>query len=382
MIKRYWNKKDEIKQKLINLDFKLYRYYSFESKYSLENLQNNIVFFSSPAIFNDPFDSNIGASFSQSFPASATLIEEKQQSIRIMTILKEVVSKVGPQNIYISFWKGFIKYFNYTPGIFVGYLDVLKYLFIHKRQRLAEQLSKELNIKDSYEYPVLDYLISDEAFLKYLGIKFKDKKMDITFEDYINIFSSIYRLADKEPDVDNYKILNDALIKIRNSMNLAIASVFKVACFCEEPTNILMWSHYANKHTGFCVEYDFKALFEKFDFDQSFCPVVYSKKRVSVVAPNKIKKNFYKGYDSNIIYCMDSVFTKSNIWSYEKEWRKVVMNQKDIDEFNDCLKISKVYLGANISSSNKKKILDICNEKGITVDRFVLDDSYYKLNKQ
>ncbi|MGG0425831.1 DUF2971 domain-containing protein [Priestia megaterium] len=31
-----------------------------------------------------------------------------------------------------------------------------------------------------------------------------------------------------------------------------------ITCFTERNDSILMWSHYANNHTGFCLEYDFK----------------------------------------------------------------------------------------------------------------------------
>ena len=33
-----------------------------------------------------------------------------------------------------------------------------------------------------------------------------------------------------------------------------------ITCFSETPDNMLMWSHYANAHQGFCVEYDFNNL--------------------------------------------------------------------------------------------------------------------------
>lgn len=36
----------------------LYKYYSFEDSYSLLNLENDIIYFSKPNVFNDPFDCN------------------------------------------------------------------------------------------------------------------------------------------------------------------------------------------------------------------------------------------------------------------------------------------------------------------------------------
>ena len=30
-------------------------------------------------------------------------------------------------------------------------------------------------------------------------------------------------------------------------------SMLKISCFSEEPDNMLLWSHYGNKHTGICI---------------------------------------------------------------------------------------------------------------------------------
>ena len=33
------------------------------------------------------------------------------------------------------------------------------------------------------------------------------------------------------------------------------ANRFRISCFAETPYSILMWSHYARSHQGFCIEY-------------------------------------------------------------------------------------------------------------------------------
>lgn len=50
----------------------------------------------------------------------------------------------------------------------------------------------------------------------------------------------------------------------REAMNFR----FRVACFTDTYTNPLMWDHYANSHTGFCVGYlkfDIKDICDKFE---------------------------------------------------------------------------------------------------------------------
>lgn len=46
------------------------------------------------------------------------------------------------------------------------------------------------------------------------------------------------------------------------------------ACFSETKSSILMWAHYANAHKGFCIGYEFKDLFNKFDIN--ILPITYS----------------------------------------------------------------------------------------------------------
>ena len=45
-----------------------------------------------------------------------------------------------------------------------------------------------------------------------------------------------------------------------NCACLRISDMFLTTCLSETPSSILMWSHYAMNHTGFCVEYDFNNL--------------------------------------------------------------------------------------------------------------------------
>ncbi|BDZ70229.1 DUF2971 domain-containing protein [Methanobacterium petrolearium] len=48
-----------------------------------------------------------------------------------------------------------------------------------------------------------------------------------------------------------------------------------VTCFTETYDSILMWSHYANNHEGFCVKYDFKELGLNNPVARFIFPVIY-----------------------------------------------------------------------------------------------------------
>lgn len=71
----------------------------------------------------------------------------------------------------------------------------------------------------------------------------------------------------------------------------------------------LMWGHYANCHTGACLELDTSHIGQ----DLSFGQVVYTKDRVPL--------NMVTG-DRDIPRMIEAtMLTKSSVWSYEKEWR-------------------------------------------------------------
>ncbi|MGB1799466.1 MAG: DUF2971 domain-containing protein [Gammaproteobacteria bacterium] len=77
----------------------------------------------------------------------------------------------------------------------------------------------------------------------------------------------------------------------------------------EKNDDILMWSHYANNHTGFCIE------FERKDVNSNF---------LSHFMCRKVK---YTGEYPNLHRIIDlldvNLFTKAYGWKYEAEWRLV-----------------------------------------------------------
>lgn len=79
-----------------------------------------------------------------------------------------------------------------------------------------------------------------------------------------------------------------------------------VCCFTEQFDDVIMWAHYADKHTGICLVFatDYK-------FFENIKSVQYIPKRLQM--PILEKKD-----SSRLIQLMIS---KLKLWSYEKEWR-------------------------------------------------------------
>ena len=158
-----------------------------------------------------------------------------------------------------------------------------------------------------------------------------------------------------------------------------------VTCFAERPDNILMWSHYANKHTGFCVEYDFSKL-ESVEAKLMLFPVIYSKKRPM------LPMELFDFSDSNnvklaerdlpIPEVVEAMLTKSEIWNYEEEWR-IVCFLKNLNEQKLVESMaSKVYLGVNIKKEDEEKICTLADKKGILVKRFASSADAFELKIQ
>ena len=94
-----------------------------------------------------------------------------------------------------------------------------------------------------------------------------------------------------------------------------LRDLFFVSCFSATPYSNLMWGHYSNKHTGFCLEYDVASLPQK---AQLLLPVVYVEKPYDA---SRILD--MRGIDDQFVTLCPSLF-KSYDWKYEQEWRSFI----------------------------------------------------------
>lgn len=126
-----------------------------------------------------------------------------------------------------------------------------------------------------------------------------------------------------------------------------------VFCLCESYKNILMWSHYADKHRGFCVRFTRKANNRLGDIEYTR-PVSYSCEYPS--------PDLYSADGLQRIY--DELFlTKAKCWEYEKEWR--VLNDKGNIELPlvDFTSISGIIFGLNMPNAHRETLRRILSDK-------------------
>ncbi|MBE6064971.1 DUF2971 domain-containing protein [Clostridium cochlearium] len=155
-------------------------------------------------------------------------------------------------------------------------------------------------------------------------------------------------------------IVDGAIASLRNNI--------KITCFSEEIISMPMWSHYANNHKGFCIEYDFTRLSYENDLTKYLFPVGYESHRYDIT--NLFKMTFSEPYDHRVKLLYFLMNLKHSSWSYEKEWWIIKMRLPEEKEFTsgleDCpLKPTAIYLGVNFdknevhSVKEKLKGLDI-----------------------
>ena len=121
--------------------------------------------------------------------------------------------------------------------------------------------------------------------------------------------------------------------------------------------NILMWSHYADSHKGFCVGFDTKA-FDKFIKQQAedFGIVIDP---IKVIYTKEYPKLIPSDFKDDVEYGEVQFKYKSKLWSYEKEYRYVHIGIADISFGLDSGIIKKVILGCKMLKENKQEIKDI-----------------------
>jgi len=134
--------------------------------------------------------------------------------------------------------------------------------------------------------------------------------------------------------------------------------------FCLTPlyNNLLMWSHYANSHKGFCIGFNTillqqalsnynknggePAIFYKVQYPQAY-PIL-----IPWVGTNR----------ENIELLFITLTTKSREWEYESEWRFIMMGKPGSKVAGTSLNlddgiIAKVILGCRMDDYNKNEVI-------------------------
>ena len=163
---------------------------------------------------------------------------------------------------------------------------------------------------------------------------------------------------------------------------------YRIASFCEDNPqkkqyavqNTLMWSHYADEHRGFCIEYLFhRDDFRRDDFKNNSASRLF---RINYRDSNKEPVDFEK---VSTFSTSDAFITKSNDWSYENEVRLLQYKPKqgalrEQYKLSANTKISKIYFGYRCPEANIQIIKKLLKKSDVKFYKMKIDYSnVYKL---
>ncbi len=213
-------------------------------------------------------------------------------------------------------------------------------------------------------------ILDDETFDSIFGAAdWLDKLLAYVASQYVPE-SEVNAMKDKVS-----KILMDEIAKLNSSINDMINKMSRFACFTEKNSNLPMWSHYANGHTGVCLEYDISSISDVYIINR-LLPVKYVSKLpdgTSLLSQDETSKFSFMDY---------ILMHKLLDWSYETEWR-LIFNAgswfygpdeipKEFWKNGAPIKFalpSKVFLGAKIEEKFEIEIREWCEKLSIPVEK-------------
>ncbi|WP_296883471.1 DUF2971 domain-containing protein [uncultured Methanobrevibacter sp.] len=199
--------------------------------------------------------------------------------------------------------------------------------------------NSEQKIKEEYVKKIFEQINIDIQLLEDIDALYEDMNIDM---------SGMYELIENETNQFYTEYLKNEI-------------KFRISCFSETSKSILMWSHYANEHQGFCIGYDSLEMEEK--TRKKIYPVFYHEEFFPNIKTENELEN--KQFNSLIKY---------KDWKYEKEWR-LISYEKFLH-----LKPSKIYLGVRFNKENLDFFKDIAVEKNCDLYQMDLNYSKYALD--
>lgn len=254
---------------------------------------------------------------------------------------------------------------------------------------------EDSDIMDFSEYNLKDFLENEESFSLY-------RYYPPTYYGIRNLETETIHLSENGVMNDIYEALPSGDVENIDHIERILFDLAYMTCFTQRNNNLLMWSHYADSHRGFCVEYALKQpLIQNKELRSHLFPVIYDKIRPitrDIQSLIDSHKELCKAEEENAYYegeeSLDDILPlcimKSKDWEYEEEWRLVYTKKQLYDancEFNpnvDFPYTANVYLGYRIEKSMEEHILEIVERKNmdgrnISVYKEKLDEKGYDI---
>jgi len=168
----------------------------------------------------------------------------------------------------------------------------------------------KLSIEDS------NALLNDDLRMRQL---YESEKSTTSFDDWLRP----RRASPIEFNRELARVMSEAIESYCPGALASISKEYGMTCFSETPSDVRMWSHYANEHKGVVIGLDRNLL------GINLLPVQCKPERVHFTASQFA--------NPQIRWVVELLTTKSEDWTYQKEWRAVLPFGKPPLKFDDEL---------------------------------------------
>ena len=172
-----------------------------------------------------------------------------------------------------------------------------------------------------------------------------------------------YKKASLKDKIIANKHTNKLTYKKVKSIIDSVLNKIDICCFNKTEKEVLMWSHYSDKHKGMCMEFNI-------EYDPSFFIFPYTVKYKSSIQPFNYFKNNKTEEINELI--KDIIITKNDKWSYEQEVRVIkyseMINFSDLENGKEVKfapkALRKIIFGCKASEETISKYKDLCTKNG------------------
>jgi Protein of unknown function (DUF2971) len=167
-------------------------------------------------------------------------------------------------------------------------------------------MSSRLAFNDPFDCELqLDFEASEEQVVAWLAERIREKEPELSLRERFE--KAVARAEERWPLTKEKE--EATALQVQNEVNQ-----MGIVSFTATRDPILLWSHYAGGHSGLCLEFSETT---EGDFLKFAKRVVYSDQYPTI--------RIYGDRDPERSHRL--VLTKSDIWSYEQEWRAVSPTQ-------------------------------------------------------
>jgi len=263
--------------------------------------------------------------------------------------------------------------FGAIPQIVYKYLDLTPH---HNKDSITKDylwFADATSFNDPFDCQVtFDFrlLAEDESFCrKYY--EFHSRKKEPTLSDADRKFAvdgNVHRIVSNKSNIDFFKELEKEAL----SLHLEGIKDWGILCTSMINDNTLLWSHYANKHTGVCIGLDVNKLLTKYHGNGEMGAGDIRYGSYPLIPPpfsddaKEISETF-----------QPSFLAKAPFWDYELEYRFLeypcVQKRKSIGDILDS-----VYMGCSISAIDESFVREFCSTHNGKIKLYKASKAFFK----